>query len=310
MGKNFSNKNWKFLHEWIFNKKNLKPRNTIELAYDVALNYQFKRENDKNGNIVYHLKNSEPLIIKLTTDWNEPANANSEFDNSGNARLWLSEEIMSNYCILKKDFFKDKSICELGAGMTGLSSLMLAIHSSPKYVLITDGNEKCISSNILTLLVYMQEILDIKKNIYENKHFENQIISVLHLHWQKIQVNSILYHSFDIIMSADCLFFKNYHENLINCLDSLLDINGIAIILAPLRDNSLDIFIDKIKTFNGNKNIFFIYKTVQYEPLSMIPDVDKKLNFEDKYPYMLLLARKKKCILKFLGFKFNAQSFH
>ena len=67
-----------------------------------------------------------------------------EIDNTGNVRIWPSEEFLSVWCLLKgKEFWSNKSVIELGAGKSGLAGLIVSHFTN---VLITDGNQECVDS--------------------------------------------------------------------------------------------------------------------------------------------------------------------
>ncbi len=69
-------------------------------------------------------------------------------DNTGNIRVWPSEEIFTLYLTLqsnlKDQIMAQSSVIEFGAGKSGLVGFSLAKQGLE--VLITDGNDQCVSS--------------------------------------------------------------------------------------------------------------------------------------------------------------------
>ena len=53
---------------------------------------------------------------------------------------------MTAYCLENKHLFINKSVLELGAGMTGLAGLVAGQACGAKHVLITDGNENSVEN--------------------------------------------------------------------------------------------------------------------------------------------------------------------
>jgi len=68
---------------------------------------------------------------------------NKEIDNTGNVRIWPSEEFLAVWCLMQKEKWRGKSVCEFGAGKSGLAGLTLSTLECAESVLITDGNEIC-----------------------------------------------------------------------------------------------------------------------------------------------------------------------
>ena len=157
------------------------------------------------------------------------------FNNTGNICVWPSEEVLSGYCLENPHLFKDKNVLELGAGMTGLAGLIVAQTCSPKHVLITDGNENSI------------ENLDIVVN--ENKRLElieQDIASCKLVKWANGSEDLDM--DYDVIICADCLFFDEGRPQLLECLKKKLKAGGTAIIVAPSRSGTFEVFFVALKS--------------------------------------------------------------
>jgi predicted nicotinamide N-methyase len=183
-------------------------------------------------------------------------------DNTGNLNLWPSEEILTVFILLNKQLFENKKILELGAGFSGLSGLVLSKYITTKHLLLTDGNTRCVQSLL--------------ENIKHNKLNEDAI-SARFLLWNRFNPYEDVVdnedNQYDIILLSDCLFFKNYHDDLIHTIKSFLRrTSGVCIIVTPSRGKSMDVFLEKAKVvFNvyiGTNELKFIEltKTENYEP--------------------------------------------
>ncbi len=48
---------------------------------------------------------------------------------------------------------------------------------------------------------------------------------------------------FDVVIASDCLFFKDFHADLLHTLQQLLVPGGVGLFLQPARDNTLHKFV-------------------------------------------------------------------
>jgi len=54
---------------------------------------------------------------------------------------------------------------------------------------------------------------------------------------------------FDAIIASDCLFFKEFHYDLVQTLRSLLSLEGVCLFLQPRRSNTMQTFVDKCQDY-------------------------------------------------------------
>lgn len=132
------------------------------------------------------------------------------FNNTGNICVWPSEEILADYCLQNFQEFSGKSICEIGAGMTGLAALCVAIAAHSSSVLITDGNTASVEN--------------LRVCIERNSACLTTTVSASELAWTKDSFTFLdPAQLFDIILCADCLFFLETHRGLVRLIRSLLN---------------------------------------------------------------------------------------
>ncbi|XP_033626624.1 calmodulin-lysine N-methyltransferase-like isoform X1 [Asterias rubens] len=157
------------------------------------------------------------------------------FNNTGNVCVWPSEEVLAFHCMNNADYFRNKTVCEVGGGMTCLAGLSVAVCSNAAEVLLTDGNQ--------TSAKNIQEIIARNKS-----KFGESVVTARELKWNQRELFEDLGGHFDCVISADCLFFDQFRQDLVDTFDVLLKPKGEAIIFAPCRGNTLDQFCVLAKT--------------------------------------------------------------
>ena len=150
------------------------------------------------------------------------------FNNTGNVCIWPSEEVMAYFCLENIEEFRGCSVCELGAGMTGLAGMLVAKTCLPKEVFVTDGNERSVSN--LQSIIHRNMLSDVTAEVVV---------------WKDIIVSSEYRHlkeRFDVILCADCLFFTEVHKELIALLLYLTKLNSKVYVFSPERNGTMKQF--------------------------------------------------------------------
>lgn len=152
------------------------------------------------------------------------------FNNTGNVRVWSSEEVLAHYCLRQgAAVFGGRTVLELGGGMTCLAGLMVAKATSPAKVYLSDGNSAAVTN--------------VKRIVTRNELRTDVICGVLR--WQDASKWVSIHGTFDLILCADCLFFDDARPALATAIKYLLRPGGSALVMAPRRGGTFDQFVQE-----------------------------------------------------------------
>ena len=94
--------------------------------------------------------------------------------------------------------------------------------------------------------------------------------------------------SFDFILIADCLFFHNYHLELINALTMLLKEDGEVIIIAPKRGGTQDLFVERARNLGFHVEIFHTIHPLIDLKVAQLMNLGEYKE-DEHFPYLLRL---------------------
>lgn len=234
--------------------------NNFHESDDGKLNVWWRATLESHSKVKNSRLNMDESISLLVTFVAPSVNAGdlAGFDNTGNVRVWASEEVMAYWCIwyflgsLREANHTGLTICELAGGMTCLSGLFLAsalsamrrngddwAFSGVERIILTDGNEKCVENARLLLGRNANAFLGAPRIEHRLLKFGQQIGNM------KGRV--------DIILAADCLFFVDTHQIFVETLDFLLKSGGRAFLFAPERHGTLRQFVSFVSRAWSNR---------------------------------------------------------
>lgn len=194
------------------------------------------------------------------------------FNNTGNVCIWPSEETLAYYIVSNLYLFKDKTVLELGGGMSCLAGLFCAKYAGPKSVLVTDGNKISVDN--------------VQISLYGN-NFPCPVDCKI-VKWGRCDLKS----TFDIILSADCLFFDDARSDLVDTLWKLLKIDGLALVMAPERGHTLTTFIEQSEKIGFQCKKIVNYNSVIWEKhLALVNNSEYNENVH--YPILIELTKTK-----------------
>lgn len=201
------------------------------------------------------------------------------FNNTGNICVWPSEEVLAYYCLTNSYLFNNKTILELGGGMTCLAGILISKYLSPHYVLVTDGN--------------VTSVDNVKVIIQAN----DVPVDCCVLQWGACAHHHADY--FDVILAADCLFFDETRKDFVSTLVHCLSSSGIALITAPRRGKTLDLFVECAKAAGLSTLVLQSYNDVVWDQHCSLKLSNPQYDEAIHYPLLIVLSKSTSSLLPF-----------
>ncbi|KAL2630269.1 hypothetical protein R1flu_014955 [Riccia fluitans] len=203
----------------------------------------------------------------------------SAIDNTGIICLWPAEEVLTYFCAGHPELFRNKTVIELGAGY-GLGGLAIAACTDAAEVIITDGNPAVVDY--------------IEQNVKANRlAFGNTEVSASTLYWSREEV-PLSGRTFDLVVAADCTFFKDFHADLVHTIKCLLGTSkdSKAILFNPRRGNTLDMFVEAAESLGLHVEIREQYDAHLWSVHQQLLNGDRKgwPNYDTNHCYPLFLT--------------------
>lgn len=162
-------------------------------------------------------------------------------DNTGNVCQWPAEEVLAWHCAQRLDRFQAARVLELGAGQSGLAGLLVAAAAPAACVHLSDGNAAAVD------LLRANARLNCCGAETE-ANLDAACVGVCGT--TRVEVAPLLWDRaarydlprFDFVLISDCLFFEEFHCDLLHVLRSTLAPRGEAWICGPRRGASLERF--------------------------------------------------------------------
>ncbi len=120
-------------------------------------------------------------------------------------------------------------------GMSGLTGIGLARSADLMSVVLTDGNPMAVENQRICLKINPTKITqtDCCILVWDRRDTAGHLVEVLAAAGGG---------KFDIIIGADCLFFSDFHEDLLHVLQVSLAPNGVVWLLQPPRGGTMEKF--------------------------------------------------------------------
>ncbi|XP_070168762.1 calmodulin-lysine N-methyltransferase [Polyergus mexicanus] len=172
------------------------------------------------------------------------------FNNTGNVCVWPSEECLAYYLLRNRGLCRNRSVLELGGGMSCLAGVLVAKYCNPSTVTLTDGNVtsvdnvRCIvARNDMTYLVdcgvaqWARAARALRQAAVNGNRVKTRTI----VGDEDERLPSGFY---DVILSADCLFFDDARLDLVETIYGWLADDGVALVMAPRRGTTFQKFAE------------------------------------------------------------------
>ena len=168
-------------------------------------------------------------------------------DNTGNTRVWDAESVLLHTLLHGtrdwEAFFSGKRVLELGGGMTALCGLGLMALGWPSSIVLTDGHPACARNIDVCIHMHAQKYPGgtchaRAAHCKWDRHSDSSLAHVLE------DVNTAEY---DVAIVCDCLFFTDFHRDLLFVLSRTVKKGGHLLLMQPPRAGSMQRFFNCVR---------------------------------------------------------------
>ncbi|XP_057325782.1 calmodulin-lysine N-methyltransferase [Microplitis mediator] len=172
------------------------------------------------------------------------------FNNTGNVCVWPSEECLAYYLLNNQNICRDKVVLELGGGMSCLAGVFVAKYCGPAGVTLTDGNVTSVD-NVRCIVARNNMEDSVKCGVVQWARAAAALRKTAN--GNRVQTTWCSESGddsrrteglYDVILSADCLFFDDVRLDLIETIYGWLADDGIALMMAPKRGTTFQKFAE------------------------------------------------------------------
>ncbi|KYQ51676.1 Calmodulin-lysine N-methyltransferase [Trachymyrmex zeteki] len=194
------------------------------------------------------------------------------FNNTGNVCVWPSEECLAYYLLRNHGLCRNRNVLELGGGMSCLAGVLAAKYCNPSTVTLTDGNVTSVDN--VRCIVARNDMTHLTRTTDENTRLPSGL--------------------YDVILSADCLFFDDARLDLVETIYGWLTDDGVALVMAPRRGTTFQKFAEA-----SIKRGFIARQTERYDDMVWSRHLELLENSPEycpdlHYPVLLELTKQKK----------------
>lgn len=200
------------------------------------------------------------------------------YNNTGNICVWPSEETLTAFVLEHIFEYKNLWVLELGGGMTSLSGLMIAKYGNPFLVHLSDGNALSVEN--------------VKRSLRLNDF--NCFTKASVLKWESHKTrHEAEREMYSLILSADCLFFDESREALVDAIDFYLSPtkDAKALIMAPRRGQTLESFIAQAENRHLKCKIIENYCESIWNKHLELKQIAHDYNEDIHYPLLIILEK-------------------
>ncbi|KAI4500602.1 hypothetical protein M0802_004194 [Mischocyttarus mexicanus] len=236
---------------------------------------------------------------------NFTANELIGFNNTGNVCVWPSEECLAYYLLKNRAICRNRSVLELGGGMSCLAGVLVAKYCNPSAVMLTDGNVTSVDNvrcivlrNDMAdfvecgVLQWARAALALRQAATKNSNRKmTRIIDEDEDDDDGLPSKKGLY---EVILCADCLFFDDARLDLVETIYGWLADDGVALVIAPRRGTTFQKFAEA-----AIKRGFIARQAERYDSevwsrhLELL-DQSQEYSADLHYPILLELCKQKK----------------